>query len=230
MICEGYSVEEIHVDDEGDAFRVKYEMLTGVNRIMVIDDDEYDRNNDGIDNKVMEARALCREQEKWVTRARQLDRKEEDIAAAQQNIRKNRLKNKAYFDKNCRERVDKIGVGDMVLLYNSSLDKQWSQKLKNRWLGPYRIREIAEDRGTYLLDELDGTQLDGIFAGDRIKKFHPRHGVDAENGEDADAAKDDGDDGDDSDEEDVYDAAVEKIDDAEDADDARAEDDVEDDD
>jgi len=183
-------------------------------------------------------------------RARQLDRKTEDIATAQQNIRKNRLKNKAYFDKNRCERVDKIGVGDMVLLYNSSLDKQWSQKLKNRWLGPYRIREIVEDRGTYLLDELDGTKLDGIFAGDRIKKFHPRYGVESvEDAEDADDAKDDWGagargDGDDKDEEDVDDAAVENIDDgedvnaakpagrtddAEDAEDAGAEDDVEDD-
>ena len=100
VICEGYSVEEIHVDDEGDTFRVKYEKLGEVNRITVIDD-EYNENNDGINNKVMEAHALCRQQEeKWVTRARQLDRKAEDIAAAQQNICKNRLKNKAYFDKN----------------------------------------------------------------------------------------------------------------------------------
>jgi len=207
---------------------------------------EYDSDNDGINNKVMQARALCKQQEeKCAARTRQLDRKAEDIAAAQQNIHKNRLKNKAYFDKNRYERVDKIGVGDMVLLYNSSLDKQWSQKLKNRWLGPYWIREIAEDKGTYLLDELDGTQLDGIIVGDRIKKFHPRYGVeeaeDAEDARDDWAAKGAGN----GDEEDVDDAAVENIDDGEDADaakpaektddaenadDAGAEDDMEDDD
>jgi len=151
-------------------------------------------------------------------RARQLDRKAEDIAAAQQNIRKNRLKNKTYFDKNRHERVDKIGVGDIVLLYNSSLDKQWSQKLKNRWLGPYRIQQIAEDRGTYLLDELDSVQLDGIFVGDHIKNFYPRYGVD--DAEDANDAKDGGGAGD-SDEEDVNDMAVENIDDAENTEDAK---------
>jgi len=59
-----------------------------------------------------------------VTRVRQLDRKTEDIVAAQQNIHENRLKNKAYFDKNRHERVDKIRVGDVLLLYNSLLDKQ----------------------------------------------------------------------------------------------------------
>jgi len=55
--------------------------------------------------------------------ARQLERKEEDVREAQENIRKSRLRNKAYFDKNRRERVDQIGVGDLVLLYNSVLDK-----------------------------------------------------------------------------------------------------------
>jgi len=43
----------------------------------------------------------------------------------------------------------------------------------------------VEDRGTYLLYELDG-----IFVGDHIKKFHPRCGV--ESVENADDAKDDG--------------------------------------
>jgi len=56
-------------------------------------------------------------------RARQLERKEEDVRKAQENIRKSRLRNKAYFDKNRRERVDQIEVGDLVLLYNSILDK-----------------------------------------------------------------------------------------------------------
>jgi len=41
VICEGYSVEEIQVDDEGDVFRVRYEILGGLNRITVVDDDEY---------------------------------------------------------------------------------------------------------------------------------------------------------------------------------------------
>jgi len=112
-------------------------------------------------------------------RAKQLARKEEDIRKAQENIRKSRLRTKVYFDKNRRERIDQIGVGDLVLLYNSVLDKQWSQKLSNKWLEPHWIRQIAQDRGTYLLEELDRTKLEGIFAGDRVKRFHPRYGVES---------------------------------------------------
>jgi len=70
----------------------------------------------------------------------------------------------------------------MVFLYPSSLDKQWSQKLKNKWLGPYKIR-VIEETGTYLLNELDGTELQGRFAGDRIKKFFARYGVEDDKAE-----------------------------------------------
>ena len=66
----------------------------------------------------------------------------------------------------------------MVLLYNSRLDKQWSKKLDNRWMGPYTITDIAEDRGTYMLAELDGTALSGIYPGERLKEFLPRRGID----------------------------------------------------
>jgi len=115
-------------------------------------------------------------------RARQLERREEDTDEAQENVRKSRLPNKAYLDKNRRERVQTIEIGDMVLLYNSSLEKQWSQKLKNKWLGPYKIREIGET-GTYLLNELDGMELQRIFAGDQIKKFFARCGVEDDKAE-----------------------------------------------
>jgi len=109
-------------------------------------------------------------------RARPLERRKEDMEEAQENVRKSRLCNKAYFDKNCWERVQTLEIGDMVLLYNSSLDKQWSPKFKNKWLGPYKIREIGET-GTYLLNEPDGRELQGILPGDRIKKFFARDGV-----------------------------------------------------
>jgi len=113
-------------------------------------------------------------------RARQLERKEEDVREAQENIRKSRLRNKGYFDKNRCERVDQIEVRDLVLLYNSIRDKQWSQKLSNKWLAPYRIGQIAQDRGTYLLEELDGLKLEGIFTGDHVRRFHLRYGVESE--------------------------------------------------
>ena len=74
-------------------------------------------------------------------------------------------------------------VGDVVLLPNTVLDKQWSRKLDNSWMGPYLIRVARLDLGTYLLDELDGTELSGVYAGDRLKKFFQRQGIEPEDEE-----------------------------------------------
>ena len=49
-----------------------------------------------------------------------------------------------------------------------------SQKLSFRWLGPCRISDAVKDKGTYMLEEPDGSRLCGTFAGDRLKKFHSR--------------------------------------------------------
>lgn len=49
-----------------------------------------------------------------------------------------------------------------------------SRKLSYKWLGPYKICDMVKHKGTYMLEELDGLRLAGTFAGDRLKKFHPR--------------------------------------------------------
>ncbi len=49
-----------------------------------------------------------------------------------------------------------------------------SRKLSYKWLGPYRICEMVKDKGTYMLEELNGSRLASTFVGERLKKFHPR--------------------------------------------------------
>ena len=39
------------------------------------------------------------------------------------------------------------------------------------------------DLGTYLLDELDETELSGVYAGDRLKKFFQREVIEPEDEE-----------------------------------------------
>ena len=86
-------------------------------------------------------------------RATQLERKEEDIHQAQDTIRCSRQKNKVQFDNTHRHRKEVLIVGDMVLLHNTVLEKQWSRKLDNCWMSPYLIRVARLDLSTYLLDE-----------------------------------------------------------------------------
>ena len=50
-------------------------------------------------------------------------------------------------------------------------------------MGPYLIRVVHLDLGTYLLDESDGTELSGVYAGDRLKKLFQREGIEPEDEE-----------------------------------------------
>jgi len=120
----------------------------------------------------------CTREQLLTTRARQLERKDDNVTKAAHTLARNRQQNKDFFDSHRHKRLEELGIGDLILLFNSVLKKQWSRKLDNRWLGPYRIRAIKKERGTYLLEELDGRELKLPFPGEMIKKFYPRRGVD----------------------------------------------------
>ncbi|KUJ23666.1 uncharacterized protein LY89DRAFT_679019 [Mollisia scopiformis] len=67
-----------------------------------------------------------------------------------------------------------INVGDKVLLYDIfKVDKDMSRsvKLNYRWLGPFKVSSANHGKGTYELQELDGVDKKGTFAGNRLKKF-----------------------------------------------------------
>ena len=59
------------------------------------------------------------------------------------------------------------------MLYDTKKEKSHStaKKLKYRWSGPYRIREVIPDKGSYFLEELDGTLKESPVHGNRLKKF-----------------------------------------------------------
>src|SRR5436309_3167026 len=62
---------------------------------------------------------------------------------------------------------------DLVLKHNAKKEKDMSSsnKLSYRWFGPYRIYKAKKEKGTYVLEELDGTRLPRTHTGNRLKKF-----------------------------------------------------------
>ena len=80
------------------------------------------------------------------------------------------------FDKTHRIRPKKIEEGDWVLLYDSSLDNQHStiRKFAKRWFGPYIVKKVY-DNATYILSELDGSLLQTVMPGKRLKIFKKRY-------------------------------------------------------
>ena len=39
-------------------------------------------------------------------------------------------------------------------------------------MGPYRVSEAIPEKGTYVLEELNGAKLNGTVAENRLKRFH----------------------------------------------------------
>lgn len=75
---------------------------------------------------------------------------------------------KVRYDKKVHERT--FEVGDEVLVYDSSLLKQWSRKLDERWEGPYEVMWKGE-LGAYSVSKGGKTKL---VSGDQMKRYYRR--------------------------------------------------------
>lgn len=106
-------------------------------------------------------------------RCTQLERRDEDVTNAALRIRRLREMNKDIFDNSHQIRNDPLKIDDIVLVHETQLEHSHSKKLLPRWRGPYRVK-LAHDKGFYKLEELDGAQLRGTYAGNRLKRFHAR--------------------------------------------------------
>jgi hypothetical protein len=111
-------------------------------------------------------------------RIRQLMKKEEDMAKAAEVLAKSRYRSKEEFEKRYKKRIKnyKFKKGDLVLVRNSAVEMEMNRKTKNRYLGPYRIIRKTE-KGSYVLEELDGTPMRKGVAGFRLIPYHLRDGA-----------------------------------------------------
>lgn len=76
---------------------------------------------------------------------------------------------KARYD--TKVRPQQYTQGQEVLLYDSTLLKQWSRKLDERWLGPFRVEWVGT-KGAYAILMEDGTQR--MVSGDNLKPYFNR--------------------------------------------------------
>jgi Integrase zinc binding domain len=125
---------------------------------------------------VLEWDTVTDESDLVAMRARALQRRDEDIEEAKLFLRRMRERNKEYFDGRHVLRTEPIGKGCLVLLFNRKTDIDMSSKLKLafKWLGPYRVVEAHQDKGTYILEDLQGARLRGTFPGHHLKRFYTR--------------------------------------------------------
>src|SRR5436190_6752153 len=102
-------------------------------------------------------------------RARQIERRDEDIEEAVAHLQRMREQGKEQYDRMRAVIKELPKKGDLVLLHNSKLETSHSKKLKFRWTGPYRVKEVVNEKGTYWLEGMDGTQLKLPTHGNRLK-------------------------------------------------------------
>jgi hypothetical protein len=111
-----------------------------------------------------------------VARSQQLERSEETRGVAYQKMMKAREESVQYWEDKKSDRIrNPLKPGELVLAYNRSLESQWGKLFLNRWNGPYRVVRQVQG-GSYVLEELDGTELARRFSADQVKRFFPRGG------------------------------------------------------
>ena len=90
-------------------------------------------------------------------------------ANVKEQIRKKQQKQKDHHVRKII-RNNSLEIGDKVLLYNATKEKQWSEKLEPKWKGPYYIHQILLN-GAYKLRTLDGKVLKTLYNVKLLKEY-----------------------------------------------------------
>jgi hypothetical protein len=112
-------------------------------------------------------------------RARQLQRRNENMNEARNLLKRMRKQKKEYFDSKHFATNKNINKNDLVLLHDTQHenDRSINRKLKYRWRESFRIKKVIQNKEIYLLQKLDEIDLAEIFVENRIKKFHQRQSL-----------------------------------------------------
>jgi len=62
----------------------------------------------------------CTKEQLLTTRARQLERKDDNVTKAANTLARNRQWNKAFFDSHRHKRLEELEIGDFILLFNNA--------------------------------------------------------------------------------------------------------------
>jgi hypothetical protein len=91
-------------------------------------------------------------------RTMQLVRRVEILDKAQEKMIKARESSVTHWDINIAAHLQRpLNTGDLVLIYNKSLEYQWGKSFSNKWNGPFKVKKQLT-KGSYLLEKLDGTE------------------------------------------------------------------------
>ncbi len=107
-------------------------------------------------------------------RARQLQRRNENMNEAKNLLKRMRKQNKKYFDSKHFTTNKNINKNDLVFFHDiqHENDRNINRKLKYKWRESFRIKKIIQDKKIYFLQKFNEINLIEIFVENKIKKFH----------------------------------------------------------
>ena len=100
-----------------------------------------------------------------------------DVDQAAATLRQTRLRSKDQFERLYKKRLITyvFKPGDLVLVWNSQIERELDKKSKLRYLGPYQIVRRTK-AGSYVIQELDGAISRRGIARFRLIPYIPREG------------------------------------------------------
>ena len=108
-------------------------------------------------------------------RARQLERRDEDLALIHERVVKARLSGIVEFMKKHKNTIVDYDFkeGELVLVLNKKIEKAVGRKGKPRYFGPMLVVKHSQG-GSYRLAELDGAVSKLRYAAFRLIPYYPR--------------------------------------------------------
>jgi transposase InsO family protein len=108
-------------------------------------------------------------------RARQLEKRPEDLADIAGKVIAARLRSNKDFERRFSHRIIDYDFqpGTLVLARNTEVEKSLNRKGKPRYIGPYMVVR-RQKAGTYILAELDGSLSSLRYATFRLVPYYPR--------------------------------------------------------
>jgi hypothetical protein len=112
-------------------------------------------------------------------RARQLQRRNENMNETKNLLKRMRKQDKKYFDSKHFTTDKNINKNDLVLLHDTQHenDRSINRKLKYKWRRSFRVKEVIQNKEIYFLQKLDEIDLAEIFVENKIKKFHQKQSL-----------------------------------------------------
>ena len=103
-----------------------------------------------------------------------LQQRDEDLEKTTLFLKYIKESRKELFDNKNRIRIFSLIYNNIILLYNTKLEKSYSYKLVFRQLSPFRIAKAFANKRLYILKEFNEARIKGTMISNRLKRFYYR--------------------------------------------------------